>query len=86
MATRAREKGANQAPVYLPVQPLLQGPDERLQRIGNLLPLLRPHPMPQHITRPLKMNGVLAVPFHPKGSFLVPSFLCDFFCLYQTQG
>ena len=66
---QGQEKGAHQTPVCLAVQPLLQRSDERLQQIGNLLPFLPPHPMPQHNIRPL-----------------VPSFLCDFFCLYQTPG
>ena len=59
---------------------------ERLQQVGHILPLLPPHPLPQHNERPLTVNGVVTFPFHLKRSFLVPVFLCDFFRLYQTPG
>ena len=43
---QGQEKGAHQTPVYLLVQPSLQGTNERLQQIGNLLPLLSAPPYP----------------------------------------
>ena len=86
MAAIARKKSARQTPVGLPVQPIFQGSDERMQQIGNLLPLLPPGPVLQHKETPLPVNGVLIIPFHQKGSFYVPFFLYNLSNLYQTPG
>ena len=86
---QGQEKGAHQTPVYLLVQPSLQGTNERLQQIGNLLPLPPPHPIPQHMKRPPPVNGFPTIPFHPKGSLFLPVFLYDFSRLYppfQNSG
>ena len=79
---QGQEESADQSPVCLLIQPLLQRPDERLQQIGNLLPLPPPRPMPQHNVRPLPVNGVAVFPFHPKGSSFVPAFLNRFYCFF----
>ena len=50
---QGQEEDAHQTPVNLPVQALFQRPDERLQRIGNLQPLLSPQPMLQDNRRSL---------------------------------
>ena len=55
---QGQEEDAHQTPVNLPVQALFLRPDERLQRIGNLQPLLSPHLILQHKRRSLPVISV----------------------------
>ena len=83
---QCQKKAAYQTPVDLLIQPLGQWTDERLQQIGNIQPLPLPHPMRQHMKRPLPVNGVVTFPFHQKGSYFASDFLYRFYCLSHHQN